>query len=553
MWIKELFIKNFGKFSNKKIELSSGINLIYGENESGKSTMHTFIRSCLYGMRKMRGRAAKKDDFSRYQPWENGNYYAGSLRFVCGNKIFRLERDFMKGTEGGKLVCETDGELLSLENGDLNMLLGDVGETAFLNTVCIGQLKNETDEGLVSELQNFIANFQESGDRNINMEKAMQLLRSEKKELEKQESKEKTRQEEKLQKISAHMQYLKEEADVCETEIETIKKKREHVTQLLKELPKKQVIEEEPDEGDDEEDVQPSGKSPVFILLVEMVILFLLTLIGYVSRDVSFMKWIIMIVGLVSMGVTALGLKLNNAYEEDEEEGENDVEDDDLEEDEEEEDSAEDSFERVEARREELRRRWNKLDGQLEMMQNRLEEKQTQLENCRQESLSYIEAGTGENYRLRKEKREALDLAMKQMQQVMRQMQGSIGGYLKKRTSEIFREITEGAYTQVQMEENLCIGVHTRDQYIPLEQLSRGTIWQVYFAYRMAAGEILGQEEPLPILLDDAFVMYDDVRLAQVLGWLERLDRQVLIFTCQNREKELMEQLEIAYYQVVLD
>lgn len=553
MWIKELFIKNFGKFSNKKIELSSGINLIYGENESGKSTMHTFIRSCLYGMRKMRGRAAKKDDFSRYQPWENGNYYAGSLRFVCGNKIFRLERDFMKGTEGGKLVCETDGELLSLENGDLNMLLGDVGETAFLNTVCIGQLKNETDEGLVSELQNFIANFQESGDRNINMEKAMQLLRSEKKELEKQESKEKTRQEEKLQKISAHMQYLKEEADVCETEIETIKKKREHVTQLLKELPKKQVIEEEPDEGDDEEDVQPSGKSPVFILLVEMVILFLLTLIGYVSRDVSFMKWIIMIVGLVSMGVTALGLKLNNAYEEDEEEGENDVEDDDLEEDEEEEDSAEDSFERVEARREELRRRWNKLDGQLEMMQNRLEEKQTQLENCRQESLSYIEAGTGENYRLRKEKREALDLAMKQMQQVMRQMQGSIGGYLKKRTSEIFREITEGAYTQVQMEENLCIGVHTRDQYIPLEQLSRGTIWQVYFAYRMAAGEILGQEEPLPILLDDAFVMYDDVRLAQVLGWLERLDRQVLIFTCQNREKELMEQLEIAYHQVVLD
>ena len=553
MWIKELFIKNFGKFSNKKIELSSGINLIYGENESGKSTMHTFIRSCLYGMRKMRGRAAKKDDFSRYQPWENGNYYAGRLRFVCGIKIFRLERDFMKGTEGGKLVCETDGELLSLENGDLNMLLGDVGETAFLNTVCIGQLKNETDEGLVSELQNFIANFQESGDRNINMEKAMQLLRSEKKELEKQESKEKTRQEEKLQKISAHMQYLKEEADVCETEIETIKKKREHVTQLLKELPKKQVIEEEPDEGDDEEDVQPSGKSPVFILLVEMVILFLLTLIGYVSRDVSFMKWIIMIVGLVSMGVTALGLKLNNAYEEDEEEGENDVEDDDLEEDEEEEDSAEDSFERVEARREELRRRWNKLDGQLEMMQNRLEEKQTQLENCRQESLSYIEAGTGENYRLRKEKREALDLAMKQMQQVMRQMQGSIGGYLKKRTSEIFREITEGAYTQVQMEENLCIGVHTRDQYIPLEQLSRGTIWQVYFAYRMAAGEILGQEEPLPILLDDAFVMYDDVRLAQVLGWLERLDRQVLIFTCQNREKELMEQLEIAYHQVVLD
>ena len=43
MQIAELVIKNFGKFTEKKIRLSDGIQLFYGENESGKSTIHTFM------------------------------------------------------------------------------------------------------------------------------------------------------------------------------------------------------------------------------------------------------------------------------------------------------------------------------------------------------------------------------------------------------------------------------------------------------------------------------------------------------------------------------
>lgn len=142
MWIQELNIKNFGKFSDKRIALGPGINLIYGENESGKTTLHTFIRGCLYGIRKMRGRASKTDLYSRYQPWEHSAYFAGAMRFVCGRKVFRLERDFIKGAGRGSLICETDGERLSLENGDLEMLLGNVGEAAFDNTVFVGDRKS---------------------------------------------------------------------------------------------------------------------------------------------------------------------------------------------------------------------------------------------------------------------------------------------------------------------------------------------------------------------------------------------------------------------------
>ena len=44
MIIRELSLKHFGKFHDRKISLSPGINIIYGDNESGKTTVHSFIR-----------------------------------------------------------------------------------------------------------------------------------------------------------------------------------------------------------------------------------------------------------------------------------------------------------------------------------------------------------------------------------------------------------------------------------------------------------------------------------------------------------------------------
>lgn len=50
MQINELLLKNFGKFHDRQINLEEGINLIHGENESGKSTIHTFIKGMLFGI-----------------------------------------------------------------------------------------------------------------------------------------------------------------------------------------------------------------------------------------------------------------------------------------------------------------------------------------------------------------------------------------------------------------------------------------------------------------------------------------------------------------------
>ena len=77
----------------------------------------------LFGLERGRGRASVNDTFSIYEPWENPNYYSGTLRFESGGKNFLLERNFDKYSKSARLICEDDGEEFSLEHGDLEMIL----------------------------------------------------------------------------------------------------------------------------------------------------------------------------------------------------------------------------------------------------------------------------------------------------------------------------------------------------------------------------------------------------------------------------------------------
>ena len=94
MVIRRLKIKNFGKIRDKDMELSPGINVLYGENESGKTTTHTFIRSMFYGVRRLRGKASQNDTYTKYEPWENPAEYGGILWFTSKGKNYRLTRNF---------------------------------------------------------------------------------------------------------------------------------------------------------------------------------------------------------------------------------------------------------------------------------------------------------------------------------------------------------------------------------------------------------------------------------------------------------------------------
>lgn len=187
MIINRLILKNFGKFQGKEIELKEGINILFGENESGKSTVHVFLQGMLFGMKRGRGKASKTDTYSRYMPWENGNWYEGSMVFTCGGRRFRLERGFGKFAKAPVLICETDGEMLSVEHGDLDILLGGATENIYENTVSIGQAKSRTEEGLLKEIRDYLSKFQGTGDFRFHPEQAVEILKKRRKELEQKE------------------------------------------------------------------------------------------------------------------------------------------------------------------------------------------------------------------------------------------------------------------------------------------------------------------------------------------------------------------------------
>ena len=74
MVIRELYVKNFGKLSEKHFYFRDGVQVISGENEFGKTTLHAFVKAMLFGLARGRGRAAAKDDFTKYEPRSGGRY-----------------------------------------------------------------------------------------------------------------------------------------------------------------------------------------------------------------------------------------------------------------------------------------------------------------------------------------------------------------------------------------------------------------------------------------------------------------------------------------------
>ena len=90
------------------------------------------------------------------------------------------------------------------------------------------------------------------------------------------------------------------------------------------------------------------------------------------------------------------------------------------------------------------------------------------------------------------------------------------------------------------------------ERKLRLFQVSAGCVDQVYLSLRMALEELFFTEEQLPLLFDDAFVYFDDKRLARLLGYLQGLDRQVFLFSCHEREIRILEKEKIVFGKIVL-
>ena len=491
MKIRELYLKNFGKFSDKKVVFHDGVNVIYGENESGKTTLHTFIKGMLFGLERGRGRASAKDTFTMYEPWENPSHYAGMIRFESGGKRFCLTRTFDKYNKGAELICEDDGEEFSLEHGDLEVILDGLTLQDYENTFAIGQMKIETNQNLATSLQNYATNYYSTGNKDIYLNEAIDALGKKKKSTEKEIRNFLSEQRSKKSEIEREKNFVWREIQRIEAEIE------EYDAQI-------ETCKEQQDEIEARDEkrwrVHPAECVALVVIMVIMYILF--------ENPFDYLSCLVLFL--------AEGIRVWNRIKDG----------------------------KRKPRQEELKEvesSLQKLVWMKEHLQLDLKERKTLHSNI-QEKLDEIEEVGSEYLKLEK-RRKALEVATEKLLELSSDVHREIAYKLNQRASEILSEITSGRYQMLLIDEKMKISLYTGERKIAIDQVSRGTIEQIYFALRMAASEILHEEE-FPIILDDTFVFYDDIRLESTLRWLVNSGKQVIIFTCQKRENEILSKIK---------
>lgn len=519
MKICELLLKNFGKFSDKHIVLTDGMHILYGENESGKSTVHTFIKGMLFGLERGRGRAANSDVFSRYEPWKNPNYYSGSLTLEAGGRHFVIDRNFDKYAKKVQIVCQEDGESLSAEDGDLDMLLDGLSASGYDNTVSVAQLKARPGNSLAAELRNYATSYYVTGDSDLDLEAALENLADSRKEIEKAIRDESRKKQEKRDRLEQELSYIwrdihriEEEQGRLEEEIRSRRERREQEEKEASEVKQRMLDELRPPKWR----VHPVE---IIVFVAALILSFL-----FIPRPWNgFVTIVLFLCGLIyiwnRMKIAKKQVKTEPEL----------------------------ILEEITPEEEKISD--EKLLWEFEHNAEALQEKHVQYDNLKEE-LSELSELTDEHKKYEK-RRCALQLASERICELSEGFQERLKEDLDGRVSEIICELTAGKYSRLVIEDGLSLSLLSEGRKIPAEQLSRGTVEQIYFALRMAAGELLHQEE-YPVVLDDTFVCYDDERLERALRWLCENKKQVLVFTCQKREEEALKRLGIAYRRIDL-
>lgn len=178
MKLKKIKINGFGKISEKEIVFSENLNIIFGTNESGKSTIQYFIKAMLFGFGKTRISGISGKD--RYKPW-NGGAYGGILEYILDDMSrYSVWRDFnsnrikVHNSEYKEITNEFDkskngGVLFAQKHLGLNSEL-------FEKTCYISQYGVRLDSDGQSMLSDKITNMIETGNENVSCTKALKIL-----------------------------------------------------------------------------------------------------------------------------------------------------------------------------------------------------------------------------------------------------------------------------------------------------------------------------------------------------------------------------------------
>ncbi len=591
MRLDKLHLTHFGKFHNKLIVLSPGVNVIEGKNEAGKSTIHTFIYAMLFGLD---ADGEDKSVYDHYLPWDDKNGYGGWITFTESGHEYFLERSFLKERPSIYLQDNTAGKDLVPAGAELNRLLGGLTKSGYRNSVSIGQMQGATDERLAAELRKSASGLSAAKNMEINLADASEALMKRRKDFEKKIAPEAENERDSLtaslyQIENELIQKQEEELGISEAiaagenrEYDEFSAKQEEAGQLKKSLEetaqeKNRLLHEKERWLKEKQnatsqmgkymskinDVElESGETPKFMKTCAPVF-FVLAILALVYAIVCFVSYVFDLVGQGSfllydlyqgIGFTAFALVLifigntlskrhkkrlnyyrlivdkHMKYKESETaltaiENKRTALIAQI--------SAEASSEynTLHEDNEKLKKEMSRISWEEDQILARLNEAKKQLaiatEKCRKNEIYKNEIA-------------AIRLAAENLFRAADDIQNTFGDELETAASDYIRTLTDGAYTKIKLDTNagITLTVGTRD--VPLESVSRGTIEQTYLCVRLAAADVLSPEVSMPLLLDDTFAYYDDVRTKRAIDLLEKSKHQVLLMTCQGREKRMM-------------
>jgi len=152
------------------------------------------------------------------------------------------------------------------------------------------------------------------------------------------------------------------------------------------------------------------------------------------------------------------------------------------------------------------------------------------------------------------EKIKVANIAIENIMLISDYIRGDFMPLLKNAISENFSYVTGGRYKEVLIDEDMNISVISadNDEIVAISSLSGGTLDQLYISLRLGLSNLISSNKKIPLILDDSFIQYDEERLEKSLEILEKEKnrRQVILFTCQKREKELLNKLQIEYNNI---
>lgn len=654
MKINKIKINSYGKLKEKEIKLKDGINIIYGKNESGKSTLLNFIVNSFYGISKNK-KGKEYSDVEKYTPWL-GEEFSGKLEYELNNKNkYEIYRDFKK--KNPKIFNENMEDIskeFNIDKSKGNEFFYEqtkVDEELFLSTVVVGQQEVKLGKQEQNILVQKIANLVGTGDDNVSYKRAIDRinrrlldeigtqrsrekpiniinkkiedLEQKKKELEKYEDikyeieENKNKLEEEISDLNNKNNLLKEIKIINEKEKiekekikikENIKKENIEKIKLIKEKinkiknENKNIFEINNEKTKNNKKINKEknklNKKIIIIFIFLLIINFLQfifiknKLINYIFLLTVPMTLIYFIISKNKLNkkikkqknidennlknIEKINLEINNLNNEINllEKNNNNLE--------KEINNLKSNLNlKINLEKEKIKNKYlNKIEKseiinfinleninyEIEKLQNEINNKKIRSHTLeldqkniepKLDNLSKIEeelVNNNERMSTLNKLNLSFELAKEILAESYEEMRNTVTPKFTQELSKNISEITEKKYSKIMFndEQGLIVELESGN-YVPASKLSIGTIDQLYLSLRLSMIDELS-EENLPIILDEAFAYYDTERLTNILKYLDEKYKthQIILFTCTNREKEILEKIKVPYNLIEL-